>query len=328
VLEFLAVPLALAGAVSFGAAAVAQHRSTKKVQARGVAHPGLLKDLARRPAWLAAVATSTFGYVLQAAALHFGPLAFVQPLLVSGLLFAVGFGTLLRRKRPDRILLVGAACCSAGLAGFLIVAHPHTTVSVPIRLGDVAPLAIGLAVAVAVCLVVAHYRRGSVRALILALACGIVYGVNAFLIKSTTDLLTEGIVTALASWPLYAAAVTGPIGFLLNQTAFQAGSLPSPVLAVITTTDPLVSIGIARLWFGEHFAPGDWRIAPEIIFFGLMTAGIAALASRAPQISEPRTLPAAGLTRRGPYPPGGLARRGPHEPQSSRAAELTRPAPP
>jgi hypothetical protein len=42
--------------------------------------------------------------------------------------------------------------------------------------------------------------------------------------------------------------LVGPAGVLLNQNAFQAGILISPVLAVITTADPLISIGIAHFW--------------------------------------------------------------------------------
>jgi drug/metabolite transporter (DMT)-like permease len=282
VVRYLALLLALAAAISFGAAAVAQHRSTKKVQARGVMHPWLIADLARRPAWVAAVAASTLGYLLQAAALHFGPLSFVQPLLVSGLLFAVGFGTLMRRQRLDRVLVAGAVCCGAGLVGFLAIARPRGGAGLDIDLSNGLPLAGAFALIVAVCLVVAHHRRGAVRSLTLALACGILYGVNAFLLKSVTDLLATGIVAVLVSWPLYAAVVLGPAGFLLNQTAFQAGRLATPVLAVITAVDPLVSILIARVWFGEHFAPGLWRAGPEIFFFALMTAGVVALASRMP----------------------------------------------
>jgi len=41
--------------------------------------------------------------------------------------------------------------------------------------------------------------------------------------------------------------IVGPVGFLLNQNAFQAGTLIAPVLWIITTMDPLVSIFIVHI---------------------------------------------------------------------------------
>ncbi|HLI39071.1 MAG TPA: hypothetical protein VKV80_17285, partial [Streptosporangiaceae bacterium] len=123
--SYLAVPLALLAAISFGFSGVVEHRCTRTVRTRGALEPGLLADLARRPAWLAAVGTSIAGFVLQAAALRFGALAVVQPLLVSGLPFAVAFAALASRQKPDRIAIGGAACCAGGLAGFLTIAQPE-----------------------------------------------------------------------------------------------------------------------------------------------------------------------------------------------------------
>jgi drug/metabolite transporter (DMT)-like permease len=284
---YLAVPLALVAAISFGVSGVVEHRCTRTVRARGALEPGLLVDLARRPAWLAAVGASLAGFALQAAALRFGALAVVQPLLVSSLPFAVAFAALASRQKPDRIAIGGAACCAGGLAGFLAIAQPEGG-SVAVSLRSVLPLAAVLAAVLALCLAVAHRYPGAARALALALACGVLYGVAAFLLKSVTALLGGGIISVLGSWPLYAAVVIGPVGFLLNQNAFQAGALAAPVLAVITTADPLVSIVIAKFWFGEHFDTTAWRLGAEIALFAVMTAGIAALACRTPQAAGGR----------------------------------------
>lgn len=73
--------------------------------------------------------------------------------------------------------------------------------------------------------------------------------------------LPAGFSDPLQQWPLYAAVVVGPAGFLLSQNAFQAGTMISPVLAVITAADPLVSIGVAHVWLGETITstPLPWR---------------------------------------------------------------------
>ena len=84
-----AVVLAFAATIFFGLSSVMEQRSTKQVPERGALSPRLLADLAGRPLWLAAIALNIAGSVLQVLALHFGPLALVQPIVVCNLLFAV-----------------------------------------------------------------------------------------------------------------------------------------------------------------------------------------------------------------------------------------------
>jgi hypothetical protein len=120
----------------------------------------------------------------------------------------------------------------------------------------------------------------------LALACGVDFGVTAFLLKVVPDTWPEGFGDPLWQWPLYMLLIVGPIGFLLNQDAFQAGRLISPVLAVITTVDPLVSICIAHFWLKETVATAPADIAAEVISLAVMAGGIVALAHRAPHVGR------------------------------------------
>ena len=61
--------------------------------------------------------------------------------------------------------------------------------------------------------------------------------------------------------------------------------LVAPVLAIITALDPLVSIGIARVWLGESFASVQADLAAEALSLTVMTGGVIALAHRAPQVA-------------------------------------------
>ena len=99
------------------------------------------------------------------------------------------------------------------------------------------------------------------RSLALALACGIDYGVAAFCVKLMTADLSGGLSQVFGHWPVYGLAITGPLGFLLNQDAFQEGILISPVLAVITACDPLVSVGLAYFVLDERLASSPAAIA-------------------------------------------------------------------
>lgn len=290
----ITIVFALAAALSFAVAGLLEQRSTKQVPQRGPLSPRLLADLARKPLWLAAIGATIAGSAFQIAALHFGPLALVQPLLVCDLLFAVIIAAVtIRHRAPDKVMLAGCLCCAGGLACFLAVARPgggRETVSLLMVL----PLAVALAAVVAGCLLAPRGSR-RIRPLALALACGVDYGVIAFLLKLVTHSLTAGFTQPLRQWPLYAVVIAGPVGFLLNQSAFQAGILLSPVLAIITTADPLVSIGIAHLWLNESIASAPANIAAEVTGLVIMVGGIVALAHRAPHAARQQTaaLPAA-----------------------------------
>jgi hypothetical protein len=141
------------------------------------------------------------------------------------------------------------------------------------------PLAIALAAVLAACLALAHPNA---RPLALALACGIFYGVAAFLVKLVTADFGGGLAGLFSNWPIYALSIVGPLGFLLNQNAFQRGVLIAPVLAVITVCDPIVSIGLARVFLNEKLATSPAGIAGEVVALLVMTVGIVVIAHHAP----------------------------------------------
>jgi drug/metabolite transporter (DMT)-like permease len=276
------VVLAMVASLVFGMSSVLEQRSTKQVPERGALQPRLLVDLLKRPMWIAAIALEVVGSLLQIFALHFGPLALVQPILVCSLLFAVLIAAVaFRHRAPDGIMALGVVCATAGISCFLAVARPSGGVQT-VSPVTILPLGVGLAAVLAVCLAAAHFGPSNGRPLMLALACGVDFGVTAFLLKLVSYTVPQGFGDPLRQWPLYALVIVGPVGFLLNQNAFQAGILISPVLAVITVADPLVSIGIAHIWLHEAIADTPLDIAAEVISLAVMTVGIFALAHRAP----------------------------------------------
>ena len=237
----IAVVVTLIAAFLFSLSPVVEQRSTKLVPDRGSLSPRLLVDLAKQRRWLAAIGVQVTGNVLQIVALHFGELALVQPLLVCDLLFAVAvaLATRHRHHRPDRIMLAGVVCSAVGVACFLAVGRPHAghkTVGFEAAL----PLIASLGVVLASCLAVARWGPRRLRALWLAMACGVNFGVTAFLLKVVPDTLPQGFGDPLRQWPLYLLVIVGPLGFLLNQSAFQAGVLIAPVAyansAAVTST--------------------------------------------------------------------------------------------
>jgi hypothetical protein len=288
----LTVAAGAAAALAFALSAVIEQRCVHTVPQRGALDPRLLLDLARERLWLAAIGLSLAGLALQITALHFGPLTLVQSVLVCDVLFAVLIRALLAGRRwPDRVVLAGVLCCAGGLAAFLAIARPHGDRFALTPL-SVVPLAAVLAGVLAACLAAARFGPAQARPVALGLACGVIYGVTAFLLKEISHSIGQGGSPLAQLWPLYAVVVLGPLAFLLNQSAFQAGVLIAPALSVITVTDPLVSIAVAVLWLGEHLAATPADIAAEVAALAVMAIGIIVLARRAPQVAGRVPVPA------------------------------------
>jgi hypothetical protein len=225
-------------------------------------------------------------------ALNYGSLALVQPLLVCDLVFAVLISQYLARRAGDPManrrrsglaVFTGVGAATAGVAGFLVVGRPsggHADVQFDV----LAPLAIGLVVVTGGCLAVAA-RQENLRPLALALACGVNYGVAAFAVKLVTTEFGGGPAQVFTNWPIYVLAVVGPVGFILNQDAFQQGTFLAPVQAIITTADPVISIGLGILWLGVVLRSSPAAIVGEVASLLLMTAGIIITARVAPQVA-------------------------------------------
>ncbi len=299
----IAVAAAVGASLVFGISSVAEQRSTKKVKSRRALSPRILLDLVRQPLWIAAIGGTLIGFTLQVTALAFGPLALVEPILVVALIFAVLINSYLRGVW-DRQILGGVVGCAVGIAAFLAIANPSPGNS-SVSFFTVLPLGAGLAAAVFGCLVVAKHYKG-LRPLALALACGINYGLAALLVKLVISDAGGGLVKLLTDWPIYALAVVGPAGFILNEDAYQQGTLIAPVLAIITACDPIISIALGRVWLNERLNPTPAGITGEIIALILMVTGIVVIAHRSPHVAATKHQPAqrrrpgiAELARRG-----------------------------
>jgi drug/metabolite transporter (DMT)-like permease len=279
--ESAAIFLGLAAALVLGIASVADQRSTKRVQQRRALSPRIFVDLVRQPLWLASIVGILIGFALQVLALRFGPLALVEPLLVCDLIFAVLISAYMT-QRYDPVLLGGVVATAVGVAGFLVIARP-TNGQPSVGFFVILPLAAGLAAGVAGCVMVAR-RSDALRPLALALACGICYGVAAFLIKLVVSHSGGGLAGRLTDWPIYALAIVGPLGFLLNENAFQKGAMIAPVMSIITVCDPLISIALAAIWLDERLSSSAPAIAGEVISLVVMSAGIVVVAHRAPHL--------------------------------------------
>jgi drug/metabolite transporter (DMT)-like permease len=272
----LAVLCALASALLYAFASVLQQRGAAGAPAEQALRLGLLTRLARNPAWVLGVICDVAGYAAQWVALGRGTLVVVQPLLVCGLLFALPIGAWWagRQLRPRDWMAAVAVC--AGLALFLTMAHPapgHDNVAPHVWAGlllSTTAVSLGL-------VALSRGRPARTRAVLLSGAAGISYGAAAALTKTCSHLLSGGVPVLMRHWQPYALVVIGLGGMVVAQSAFQAGSLDAS-LPTMTVADPVVSIVIGAVAFGESIVTSPGRTTVEVLALVAMAWGVFALA--------------------------------------------------
>lgn len=278
------VPTAVGAAASFGGAGLLQHHATHLVPERQPMNAKLIRDLLRVKAFRYSLVAAVVGFALQVVALHAAPLAVVQPLLVTGVMFYLGYAAVFLHRPMDTGLVAGAALAVAGLCGFLLVSRPSAG-SATIDGSVVLPVGVGLAVLVVVALWVSLRLPHQLRPLPLAVATAVCYGVIAALVRSLTSISPATAAAVLGHWQLYAVAAVGPLGFLLNQNAFQEGRLGSVAVAAITVGDPLVSISLGIAWFGDSLRSGPWPVLGAVATLAVMAGGVVLLTFRAQAVA-------------------------------------------
>jgi drug/metabolite transporter (DMT)-like permease len=271
----VAVLAGLAAACAFGVSAALQHRQVQLAPLTGRAPFRLLAHLARRRLWLAGIALAAAAYGLQALALAFGPLSLVAPVVALDLLFAIPIAAKWSRQPMRAVDWAGCALAATGVAVFLAASPPAAGRS-QATAGDWA-LAFGAVALVTVATVTAGMHTGApIRAALVAVGAGAVFGLTAALTLSLTRLLREDHGSIFWHWQLWALLALGIAGLLLSASAFQAGAL-SASLPVMDTVEPLSAVLIGTLAFGERLAASPAGLAAQLAGAATAVAGIIVL---------------------------------------------------
>jgi hypothetical protein len=223
------------------------------------------------------------GFAFQVSALHFGPLALVQPILALELLFVFAYMAVLGRAqvtvRPRDWL--AALAMSAGIGSFLLVASPsggkpHAPASMWWLVSLVTLGLVVLALTVTYGPLRHHVASGPRRAALLGAATGISWGFIAAVIKELSARLGEGISAVAASWPPYVLIVTGAATLILASHALAAGPLAASQPG-FTILDPLWASLLGLFLFNEHVQTGALDLLLEALALALIVTGVAAL---------------------------------------------------
>ena len=270
----IAVTAALGAACCFALAAVVQHGAARETGEK-LLSLRLLLALARNPRWLAGVTLGVLSFAIQGLALAFGPLALVQPLAATDVLFALPMIAVLHRYRLTRSDWLGAGAVAGGIALFFAVSPPSAGTRAP-GLAVWAPVILAAGAFATVAGLAAMRAHGPAQVIWLAAGAGITYGVLDALTKSTVDLLADRGFATLLRWEPYALLAAGILGTLLSQSAFRAGAL-SVSLPVIDTLEPVSAVVIGAFVFGERLAASPGQLAAQLAGGAVAAAGIAVL---------------------------------------------------
>lgn len=221
-------------------------------------------------------AAAVAGFVFQALALDNGSLIVVQPLLVSALLFALPLSARLAHRRVSRGAWMWALLLTVSLAIFILLAHPRVS-------DQVAPVTT-IAVVAAVCsvvvigaVVIAVRHTGWQRAVPLAVAVGVLFGLVAVLTKMLMHELDRNSVAEVLSTPLpYALVLLGVLATLLQQSAFHAGSLQTSVPTMLVI-EPMAAVLLGVFLLGETLSANRWESVVLTVAVFAMTAATIAL---------------------------------------------------
>jgi drug/metabolite transporter (DMT)-like permease len=280
------VVLSLLAASAFGASVALQAHEATEVAIRSSLRFGLLASLATRPLWLIGLVGDIAGFVLQTAALSFGSLVVVQPLLTLGLIVALGVGARLAHRALQGWEWRAVAGVLGGLVVFYVAARPTTQSDAVASARGWSTVGAILGVSTIALLAIGRGSGSTTRAVMFGAAAGCAEAVMAVVSKAFGDRLGGGVVGTLASWEPYVLIVCGILTLLIVQSAYQLGR-STVTLPVITVSEPMVSMLVGAFLFGEHFHLGIVRVLLTVAGLGLVVRSLVVLA-RDPALAPTR----------------------------------------
>jgi drug/metabolite transporter (DMT)-like permease len=234
--------------------------------------------------------------VLGAVALAYGEISLVEPLTATNLLFAMALSRWLTRQPLGWAGWGGVALLALGVTAFIVAGQPE---------GNGTPagtlrhwLVFGIVAGLALLLTLAARRlRPSAEAALLALAAGLLYGLQDALTRTCGEIIKNGGVASLfAHWQPYGIVVIGLIGMLLVQSAFEAASLRMS-LPSLTAAQPLAGIACGIGFLGDRLRLTPGSMAWEAAGLAAIVVGVVLLGrhpAMPPGVSEQQSM---GATR-------------------------------
>ena len=291
----VAAVIALSAACAFAVSNALQHQAASGVP-RGVSRVvRVLLHLIRNPWWVVGTGMSFVGMLLHGMALSWGSLAFVQPLLLVGLVLAIPVRAALERKLPLPKELRAVAITAVGLATYLSSVTLAPGQATPRRHVAIAMTATGLLLAAAA--VAAGRRwcreRDRLHAALLGATAGCLFGISAGMLKLVgADIGGGQVPLILLAVILVAFVSAGILGTGINQRAYQIAPLAFS-MPVVNVVGVLVAIVFGAFVFGELPGHSPGGMVVQLIGLGVLAFGLRDIARLDPPPERPVLTPQA-----------------------------------
>jgi hypothetical protein len=282
--------LAVLAAATYGTGVALQHRAASQQPAELSMRLGLLARLIRDPWWLLGLLCDVVGFFLEVAALAYGPLVIVQPLLMTAVVFALLVNSALTKHSPTHQEWLAVASAGTGLAIFLAFVAPTEAGADEASTRAWVTAAVILGSLIAVTAIAGLRSTGVRKAAFLGFAAGVANAVMSVLARAFGIAIEDGWLSVIDSWEPYALIFGGALALLLQQSAYQAGR-PTTTLPLITIVDPIVASITGILLFGEYLRVGGLRTVAALVAIAAILGGLAYLC-RSPAVAgepEPST---------------------------------------
>lgn len=248
----LAIAFALASALTIAWGTVLRHRI-----AEDSPEGSPFLHAIRRPIWWLGTFTALAGYGLQIVALAFGSLLVVQPILVLSLMFTLPLAARYQGRKLTVSELTWSTLLTIAVATLVLLGKPTAGNPLPSIYRWLPALILGVVILSAT----THFAKSqirNVRALLLGMVTGCIYGYVAVLSKATVDIFVhQGIFSLATTWEGYSLLAGAIIGTVVQQYAFNAGELKNS-LPAMTIMEPIVAFALGYVVLEEKFQVTGW----------------------------------------------------------------------
>lgn len=276
---WLAITFALASAFMTALSTSVQHQAAEAAPERLHGLWNLLWHLTQRPVWIFGQALGLVGFVLHALAVVNGPISLVQPIIISGIVFAVPIRAAISRRLPETREMGAVLLTTAALATFLLASDPSEGSGRPEGIVFFLLVAGSALLGVAGFLLAKLVTNGNARAFLLGAAAGLLLGLVAVLVKASEQEMDEGGVWQLVStWPVYGLMAAGLGGVAINQVAYRSARL-SASMPVLNVVNCLVGLSFGYLVFQEIPRHTPLAVTVELVSLAIMCLGLWILAN-------------------------------------------------
>ena len=246
----------------------------------------LIIDLFHKPRWLLGIGCMVAGQGLAAWSIGNLPLAFVEPLLTTNLVFALIVAVPIAKAQLRFWEITGAVVLCAGVA-LLSVSRSAKPIGLSFGSFSHWPAAAAIAVIAFAAVQAGRRRPGRARAMLTGLGAGLVFGIQDALTRQTLQALhTVGFSGMLSTWAPYALVGAGATGIWLMQSAFSAGPL-NVSLPAISAGEPVVGILLGVVVFGDRVQDTPGELAIYAGGLAALVAGVI-MVGRSPALSQLR----------------------------------------